>query len=103
MLRAEVFLDPLAWDWRRVEPSAGVPRASAQLVISLGSTGFGGKFLTGRLGVAVHGGRHAPGSDCWGAVVKVGPSLVAGAEPFEVVEPGEGALDHPPHLPSPEP
>jgi hypothetical protein len=28
----------------------------------------------------------------------VGSSFVAGAEPFELVQPGEGALDHPAHL-----
>ncbi len=30
--------------------------------------------------------------------MKIGASLVAGAEPFELVQPGEGALDHPAHL-----
>jgi len=30
--------------------------------------------------------------------VEIGASLVAGAEPFELVQPGEGALDHPAHL-----
>jgi hypothetical protein len=29
--------------------------------------------------------------------VEIGSSLVAGAEPFELVEPGEGALDDPAH------
>jgi hypothetical protein len=30
--------------------------------------------------------------------VEIGASFVAGAEPFELVQPGEGALDHPAHL-----
>ena len=30
--------------------------------------------------------------------MEVGASLVAGAESFELVEPGEGTLDHPPDL-----
>jgi hypothetical protein len=30
--------------------------------------------------------------------VEIGTSFVAGAEPFELVQPGEGALDHPAHL-----
>jgi hypothetical protein len=30
--------------------------------------------------------------------VEIGASLVAGAEPFELVQPGEGALDDPAHL-----
>ncbi len=30
--------------------------------------------------------------------MKIGASLVADAEPFEPVQPGEGALDHPAHL-----
>jgi len=29
--------------------------------------------------------------------VEIGVSFVAGAEPFELVQPGEGALDHPAH------
>lgn len=31
-------------------------------------------------------------------MVEVGASFVAGAETFELVQPGEGALDHPAHL-----
>lgn len=30
--------------------------------------------------------------------MEIGASLVADAEPFELVQPGEGALDHPAHL-----
>lgn len=30
--------------------------------------------------------------------MELGASLVAGAEPFELVQPGEGSLDHPAHL-----
>lgn len=30
--------------------------------------------------------------------MKIGASLVVGAEPFELVQPGEGALDHPARL-----
>lgn len=30
--------------------------------------------------------------------MEIGASLVAGAESFELVQPGEGALDHPAHL-----
>lgn len=30
--------------------------------------------------------------------MEIGASFVAGAESFELVQPGEGALDHPPHL-----
>ena len=30
--------------------------------------------------------------------MEIGSSFVAGAEPFELVQPGEGALDHPAHL-----
>lgn len=30
--------------------------------------------------------------------MQIGASFVAGAEPFELVQPGEGALDHPAHL-----
>ncbi|MDH6543762.1 hypothetical protein M2167_006318 [Streptomyces sp. SPB4] len=32
------------------------------------------------------------------ALVEISASFVAGAEPFEPVQPGEGALDHPAHL-----
>ncbi|GHG04366.1 hypothetical protein GCM10017667_38580 [Streptomyces filamentosus] len=32
------------------------------------------------------------------ALVEIGALLVAGAELFELVQPGEGALDHPAHL-----
>ena len=30
--------------------------------------------------------------------MEIGASFVAGSEPFELVQPGEGALDHPEHL-----
>jgi hypothetical protein len=30
--------------------------------------------------------------------VEIGASFVSGAEPFELVQPGEGTLDHPAHL-----
>ncbi len=33
--------------------------------------------------------------------MEIGASLVAGAEPFELVQPGEGPLDHPAHLAQP--
>ncbi|MFE2813431.1 hypothetical protein ACFXGG_23725 [Streptomyces nigra] len=46
MSRAEVFLDPRAWDRCHVEPSARVPRASTQhvdqCVVALNSTGSEG-------------------------------------------------------------
>jgi len=32
------------------------------------------------------------------ALMEIGASLVTGAEPFELVQPGEGALDDPAHL-----
>ncbi|GLW59637.1 hypothetical protein Kpho01_76470 [Kitasatospora phosalacinea] len=35
--------------------------------------------------------------------MEIGASLVAGAETFELVQPGEGALDHPAHLAQPGP
>lgn len=33
--------------------------------------------------------------------MEIGASLVAGADPFELVQPGEGPLDHPAHLAQP--
>jgi hypothetical protein len=33
--------------------------------------------------------------------VEIGASFVAGSEPLELVQPGEGALDHPAHLAQP--